>query len=124
MKKEELRQEAIKKVIQVLKDGYTDDYSNLDEIFAWDYYTDDNEKAKEILLDYGIFDAIKEVEDYEINRFGEIEMEFSNPKNLLFRLFYAIGSTIIKQSSIIQKVHCKKADEKTNKKIIEEFENL
>ena len=96
MTREELKKEAIFDIINCLGDGYSGYYSELhDEVFNTDYYVIYRNEAVDILEDYGVFDAIEEVMEYEKDNFGEVYTEVWDPVKLLNMLYYVIGYEVI-----------------------------
>ena len=91
-KEEAMRQEAREAIIEALKDGYTGYYCDLhQEIFNTDYYIVGTYEAKKALEEYGIWDAIAKVQEYEKDNFGEVYTDLSNPEKLVNMLYYIIG---------------------------------
>lgn len=52
-------------------------------------------KAKEFLNQYGVFDAIEKVMQYEDDQFGEVITEIHNPERLAAMLAYVVGSEVL-----------------------------
>ena len=95
-KKQEMREEARKAIIEALKDGYNGYYCDLhNEVFNMDYYIIGTHEAKEALNEYGIWDAIEKVQMYEKDNFGEIHTDLSNPEKLVNMLYYIIGEEVL-----------------------------
>lgn len=76
-----------------LRDDYLSDLHNelYNSDYEYIYYSD----ARKDLEEYGIFDAIEEVKEYEEFNFGEVNTNFSNPCDIANMLFYIIGEKII-----------------------------
>jgi len=76
-----------------LRDDYLSDLHNelYNSDYEYIYYSD----AVKDLEEYGVFDAIEEVKEYEEFNFGEVNTDFSNPCNVANMLFYIIGEKII-----------------------------
>lgn len=92
IKHEEMKQEAREAIIECLQDGYSGYYAELhNEVFNTDYYIIGTHEAKEALTEYGVFEAIEKVQDYEKSNFGEIYTDFSDPEKLINMLYYIIG---------------------------------
>ena len=95
-KEHEMRQQARAAIIEALKDGYSGYYCDLhNEVFNTDYYIIGTERAKEALTEYGVWDAIAKVQDYEKDTFGEIITDLSNPEKLINMLYYIIGEEVL-----------------------------
>ena len=127
-KHEEMRKEAINDIIECLEGGYDGYYCDLhNEVFNTDYYIIGTYQAKEALREYDVFEAIDVVRTYEKEQFGEIYTELSNPEKLINMLYYIIGDEVIGEMYEIEEFEDKwndKADEETNKAIIEKMKEL
>ena len=96
MKEKAMRQEAREQIIECLKDGFDGYYCELhDQVFNTDYYIIGTYEAKKALEEYGVFDAIKKVQTYEKDNFGELFTDLSNPEKLVNMLFYIIGEEVL-----------------------------
>ena len=92
----EMRKEAREAIIETLKDGYTGYYSDLHhEVFNTDYYIIGTYEAKKALEEYGVWDAIEKVQEYEKDNFGEVYTDLSNPEKVVNMLFYIIGEEVL-----------------------------
>jgi hypothetical protein len=95
-KEKSMREEARAAIIQALQDGYTGYYCDLhNEVFNTDYYIIGTDRAKEALKEYGVFEAIEKVQEYERDNFGEIYTDLSDPEKLLNMLYYIIGEEVL-----------------------------
>ena len=95
-KRNEMIEEAKEKIIETLEDGFSSYYCDLhDEVFNTDYYIIGTYRAEQALEEYGVFDAIREVQDYENFNFGEAYTDLSDPEKLVNMLFYIIGEEVI-----------------------------
>lgn len=91
-KRDEIIEDAKNAIIEALQDGYSGDYEDLHhEVFNTDYYIIGEEKAIEALEEYGVFDAIKEVQTYENFNFGFVYTDVCDPEKLVNMLYYIIG---------------------------------
>ena len=82
-KEQEMREEARAAIIETLRDGYGDYYCDLHHhVFNTDYYIIGTREAKEALEEYGVWDAIRKVQEYEKDTFGEIYTDLSDPEKL------------------------------------------
>lgn len=78
-------------IIETLENGYTNYYSDLHgEIFNYGVNADIEE-----LEEYGIFDAIGEIQEYESNHFGEIYTDLSSPSQVADMLYYIKGEEFL-----------------------------
>ena len=95
-KEHAMRAEAKERIIECLRDGYSGYYGDLHgEIFNTGYYIIGTSGAKRVLEEYGVFDAIEKVVEYEKENFGEVHSEIHNPEKLVNVLFYIIGEEIL-----------------------------
>lgn len=91
-KRDEIIEDAKNAIIEALQDGYSGDYGDLhNEVFNTDYYIIGKEKAIEALEEYGVFDAIKEVQTFERFAFGSGYTDVCDPEKLVNMLYYIIG---------------------------------
>ena len=95
-KEVEMRQDARERIIECLKNGFDGYYCDLhNEVFNTDYYIIGTYEAKKALEEYGIWDAIEKVKEYEENAFGEIYTDLSDPEQLINMLYYIIGEEVL-----------------------------
>jgi len=71
------------------------------EIFNTSYFCNSEKDAKNYLESYGVFEAIKEVRDYEKFNFGEVTTDISNPNKLINMLVYIKGEEILYKSNTL-----------------------
>lgn len=122
VKHNEMKQEAIEKIIETLENGFSGYYCDLhNEVFNTDYYIVGTFKAKEALKEYDVFDAIAIVQRYENDNFGEVYTDVSNPEKLINMLFYIVGDEIVQEmfTAYDEDIWSENADEETNAKLIE-----
>ena len=92
----EMRKQARTDIIEALEDGYDGYYCDLHhEVFNTDYYIIGTHEAKEALREYDVFEAIEKVWTYEMDNFGEIYTDLSNPEKLINMLYYIIGDEVL-----------------------------
>lgn len=125
-KEKAMREEARAAIIEALKDGYTGYYSDLhNEVFNTDYYIIGTHEAKKALEEYGVWDAIKKVQTYEKDTFGEIYTDISDPEKLINTLYYIIGEEVLYEMmddiEAWEENWDNLATEETNTKILEEL---
>lgn len=123
----DMRKEARKDIIEVLRNGYTGCYCDLhNEVFNTYYYIIGTYEAKKALEKYGVFDAIKKVQTYEKDNFGEVYTDLSDPEKLINMLYYIIGEEVMLEMMNDIEVWWKNwdnlADEETNAKILKAIE--
>lgn len=126
LKEKFMREEARERILNCLKNGYTGYYCDLHhEVFNTNYYIVGTHKAKEALLEYDVWDAIKKVQAYEKDNFGEVYTDLSDPEKVVNILFYIIGEEVIQEMLDDSKTWNENwnslADEETNAKILEEL---
>ena len=126
-KEKEMRLEALEAIIETLENGYTGYYADLHhEVFNNSYYIVGTNKAKEVLKEYDVFDAISKIQEYEKENFGEIYTDLSNPEKLVNMLYYIIGEEVLfeimNDIEILNENWNNQADEKTNAKILKDIE--
>ena len=122
-KEEAMRKEARAAIIEALQDGYSGYYCDLhNEVFNTDYYIIGTHEAKQALAEYGIWDAIKKVQTYEKENFGEIYTDLSDPEKLVNMLYYIIGEEVIFEMmddiEALSENWNNEADEETNAEIL------
>lgn len=121
-----MREEAREAIIETLKDGYDGYYCDLHhEVFNTDYYTIGTYEAKKALEEYGAWDAIEKVQEYEKDTFGAIYTDLSDPEKLINMLFYIIGEEVLFEMmdgiEAWDKNWSNVATEETNAKILKEL---
>jgi len=127
-KEQAMREEAKAAIIETLENGYTGYYCDLHhEVFNTDYYVIGTWRAKEALEEYGVWDAIEKVQSYEMENFGEIYTDLSNPEKLVNMLYYIIGEEVLYEIMDSVEVLAEnwnyQADEETNAEILEAIKN-
>ena len=124
----EMKNEAVEKIIEVLKAGYTGYYCDLhNEAFNTEYYIIGTFQAKQVLTEYDVFEAIELVQEYEKTNFGEVYTNISDPEHLLNMVFYIIGEEVINDLYDLKEFKNKwdeSADEETNTIIINFLKEL
>lgn len=121
--------EAIADIIETLQDynGFVSELHN--EVFNTDYYIIGTYAAERALIDYGVFEAIGRVVNYEIENFGEILTDMTDSEKVANMLYYIIGYDLINDLESCQKYddeYLEGNDEesaKIKKIIIEELES-
>lgn len=127
-KHREMKGQAIADIIETLENGYDGYYCDLhNEVFNTDYYIIGTYQAKEALKEYDVFEAIELVQEYEMDNFGEVNTELSNPEKLINMVYYIVGDEVIAEMYEIEAFNenwngC--ADEETNEAIIEAMKEM
>jgi GDP-D-mannose dehydratase len=122
-----MREEARAAIIEALEDGYAGYYCDLhNEVFNTGYYIVGTYRAKEALKEYDVFEALKKVQTYEKDNFGEIYTDLSDPEKLINMLYYIIGEEVLFEMMDDTKVWSdnwnNQADEETNAAILAELD--
>lgn len=125
-REEVMREEAKAAIIEALENDYDGYYCDLhNEVFNTDYYIIGTYEAKKALEEYGVFEAIKKVQEYEKDNFGEIYTDLGNPEAVVNMLYYIIGEEVLLE--IMDGVEPwlenwdNLANEETNEKILKEI---
>ncbi len=122
-KEQEMRKEAKEAIIEALQDGYSGYYCDLhNEIFNTDYYIIGTYEAKKALEEYGVFDALEKIQEYEKDTFGEINTDLSDPEKVVNMLYYIIGEEelfkLVEDVEVLNANWNNVADEETNAAIL------
>lgn len=122
-KEMEMRIDAVNDIIETLEwySGYYCDLHN--DVFNTDYYIIGTYEAEKALEEYGVFDAIEKVMDYEKMNFGEIYTEIHDPEKLVNMLYYIIGEEVLYEMESISEHWDEVATEEVNHKIIDELKS-
>ena len=95
-KEQAMREEAREAIVEALRDGYDGYYCDLhNEVFNTDYYIIGTYQAEKALEEYGVFDALEKVKEYEKENFGEVYTDISDPEKLVNMLYYIIGEEVL-----------------------------
>lgn len=89
------KKEALEDIKEVLEsyNGYYCDLHN--EVFNTDYYIIGTYQAEKALEQYGVFNAIGKIKEYEEDNFGEVFTDLSDPEKIANMLYYIIGNEAI-----------------------------
>ncbi len=122
-KEQRMREEAREAIIEALQDGYSGYYCDLhNEVFNTDYYIIGIHEAKKVLEEYGVFDALEKIQEYEKDTFGEINTDLSDPEKVVNMLYYIIGEEelfqLVEEVEALNKNWNNVADEETNAAIL------
>lgn len=95
-KRQEMREEAKADIIEALEDGYDSYLCDLhNEVFNTNYYIVGRQEAIDALDEYGCFTAIREVQEYEQDNFGEVNTDLSDPEKVVNMLYYIVGEEVL-----------------------------
>lgn len=90
------KEEVMELVNEQLEFGFDGDaFELLNEVANTDYYIIGTSEAKMALEQYGTFNAIQKVKEYEESNFGELLTDISDPEKLASMLFYIIAEETI-----------------------------
>ena len=116
--------EALETILDLLESGYAMEYSELHHYtFNEDYYIIGTYEAKQALDQFGTFDAIETVRQYEIDNFGSFETKI-DPEKIANMLFYIIGYEAMELepfNEFYNQVYDQTADDETNALLIEKI---
>ena len=89
------KNEALEDIKEILEsyNGYYCDLHN--EVFNTDYYIIGAYEAEKALEQYGTFEAIRKIQEYENDNFGEVLTDLSDPEKIANMLYYIIGNEAI-----------------------------
>ena len=89
--------EALEDILDVLESDYSGWYMEdlHNEVFNTGYYIIGTYEAKQALTQFGVFDAIEKVQNYEQSNFDAVITELSDPEKLANMLYYIIGEEVI-----------------------------
>lgn len=119
--------EEIKEDIADTLECYSGYYCDLhNEIFNTNYYIVGWATAEEALEQYGVFDAIDEIQTYEKDVFGEIYTDLSHPENVANMLYYVLGYDFMfngeEFTEILNEHWDEEASDEINEQLIEALE--
>ena len=121
-----LIEEVKETAIDYLKENVCDDTYGCDlhnEIFNTDYFCYYTSDCKKYLEQYGVFEAIEKIQEYEKFNFGEVTTDISNPCKLINMLVYIKGEEILYKSNTLTNDYWNEyVPSEEYKNIIEEIE--
>lgn len=128
-KHEAMKKEAIEAIMNNLEWDYEEYYCDLHNyVFNRDWYRIIPEQCKAVLNEYDVFEALELVQEYEMQQFGHVNTDLSDPKELVSMVWYIIGDEVIGEMvSEIEEFSdnwnsC--GDEATNTAILEKMKKL
>lgn len=81
-------------IIEALEDGFSEYYCDLhDEIFNYGVNADVKD-----LEEYGVFDAIGEIQEYEKENFGKVLTDLGNASAVADMLYYILGDKFLNET--------------------------
>lgn len=72
-------------------------------LYNEDYFIIGTYQAKQFLEEYGVFEAIGKVTEYEKDNFGEISTDLTSPEKVANMLAYVIGEELLAKCPTVQK---------------------
>lgn len=88
--------DAKAKIIEALEDEYDGYLCDLhDAVFNEEYYYCYTSDAKISLEEYGAFEVIVMIVEYEKDNFGEVNTDFSDPCQIGNMLWYIVGNEVL-----------------------------
>ena len=84
--------EDIKNTLEIYNGCYCDLH---DQVFNTDYYIIGTYESEQALEQYGTFEAIRKIQEYENDNFGEVLTDLSDPEKIANMLYYIIGNEAI-----------------------------
>lgn len=119
--------EEVKEDIAEVLEWYTGYYCDLHgEVFNTNYYIVGTATAKEALEQYGVFDAMEKIQEYEKEHFGEILTDLSDPERIANMLYYILGDEYMfyegEFAEILSEHWDEVASEEVNEQLIEALE--
>ena len=111
--------EALESILEFLKEDTTNDTDYCvtdlqDYIFNEDYYVIGIYKAKKALEQYGTWEAIKEVKEYEEFELGEVNTDLASPEEVANMLEFIIGNNVINSLNSINDYIDNNLDDESN----------
>ena len=96
-KSEYFTDDEIKETLLDNLDGYEgiEDYTFDDvfnDLFNSDYYIIGYKEAEDVLKEYGIFKALEEVQEFDVENFGEWDTDYTDPEKIANMLEYIHAS--------------------------------
>lgn len=74
-----------------------DEHSMHHDLFNTDYYIIGTYEAKQALEEYGVYEAVEEIKNYEMFHFNEVTTELGVPEKVANMLWYIIGERVINE---------------------------
>jgi hypothetical protein len=99
------RAELLNTILDAAKDGRLTDVNVCDihhEVFNTDYFIIGRYRAEQWLIDnYGVFNAIETIQEYEQDNFGEVNTKLGEAENVCNMLVYILGEEILSDLKVI-----------------------
>lgn len=99
------RAELLNTILDAAKDGRLTDIPVSEihhEVFNADYFIIGRYRAEQWLIDnYGVFNAIDTIQEYEQSNFGEVNTKLGEAENVCNMLVYILGEEILNDLKVI-----------------------
>lgn len=121
--------EALEDIKETLLNGCNSYGSDLHgDVFNTGYYIIGTYEAKQALEQYGTFDAIGEVVEYEESEFGERTTDITDPEKVANMLYYMKGneaiSELMEKSELFDELWNEQLDEESCKAIVKDIDRM
>lgn len=93
-----------------------------DDLFNSDYYIIGYKEAEEALKEYGIFKALDEVQEFDVENFGEWDTDYTDPEKVANALEYIHASEYMRD--MLDRAGLDMSDETTTENVSELIETL
>lgn len=121
-------QEIAQHAINTLNDGVGSEAYGSDlhgELFNSDYYIIGRYEAEKWLINnIGVFNAIRLIQEYENNHFGQVYTELQEPEKIVNMIVYIAGEEVLNRSNCLQKRWDSKLRDQDIKRIVSELREL
>ena len=126
-KSEYFTDDEIKETLLDNLDGYEgiEDYTFDDvfnDLFNSDYYIVGYQEAADALKEYGIFNALEEVQEFDVENFGEWDTDYADPEKIANMLEYIHASEYMQD--MLDRAGLYLEDETTTKNVNKLIETL
>lgn len=95
-----------------------------EEVFNTDYYIVGTYKAEQALEQYGVFNALREVQEYEEEHFGEVLTDVTNPEQLATMFYYIKGYEAIETLEENTEIDLYAPEEADKEELLKDLESL
>lgn len=95
-----------------------------DEVFNTDYYIIGTYKAEKALEQYGVFNALREVQEYEMDHFGEVLTDITDPEQFATMLYYIKGYETLETLEETTEIDLYDPEEADKEELLKDLNNL
>ena len=122
------KQEIASQLIDAINDGRLLDMEISEihnEVFNTDYFIIGYYDAEQWLVkNYGIFNAIEKITEYENDNFGEVNTKLDNSESVCNMLVYILGEELMQELETIQNNWDKTLTKKLQKQLLKELNEI